>query len=241
MPTPRRWYILAPLITGAGCALAMACVAVVGSLPPSPLAWAGLGLGAGAATGMVVAISAIPQERRAWYDWQLRDTSIFTPPPGEPTEPQPDERELIYTPKGPALMDRGRNTMTMLKGWRKGRAPASVAAFNQLTEVVGRIDVTTRENPNAVDRMDLSEGMYRLARYGAASKSTAESEWTGSDKPFSLPEYRALRDWMMTKGHAQWRGKGNTQGWEYTPGGLACLRWMNRQPAPPARTHGAGL
>lgn len=71
-------------------------------------------------------------------------------------------------------------------------------------------------------------GFWRMARYGGAdAASTSEGFWTGAKKPFSLDEFRELRDWMIEQKLAVWKNdRAHAQGWEVRPRARAIMRGL---------------
>jgi hypothetical protein len=85
-------------------------------------------------------------------------------------------------------------------------------------------------NVKAIRWLDLpgdEETIRQFARAVIAGRSLAESQWTGSGKPFSRDEYREMRDSFIEKGMARWRNlHAPAQGWELTKKGEAVMRQL---------------
>lgn len=73
-----------------------------------------------------------------------------------------------------------------------------------------------------------------FARGVANNEPLSESHWCGDGKPYSVSEFRALRDDLITRGFARWRNeRARAQGWELTTKGELMIRHAARIPLPP--------
>jgi len=110
--------------------------------------------------------------------------------------------------------------------------------YAEVVDVIGRYIIETPGGDDQVIMVDVSLGWWRLARYWRDDKSTAEAEWCGNGKPFTKPEYRALRHWIIGERLGYWRNaRVPNQGWELTHRARAILRSEAQQaePAPPRK------
>jgi hypothetical protein len=103
------------------------------------------------------------------------------------------------------------------------------------TEIIGRLIVS---DPSANDEyiyLDVALGWWRFGQYWREGMKTTEGEWCGGGKPFSLPEFRALRHWIIDVEHlGYWKSSRSTkQGWELTRRARAILRSEALHPGPP--------
>lgn len=236
-PTQRRYYYLFPLLSGA-------CVgggALLLSLDMGPLAIynaAAWGLIAGG-TALNVAIHAIGNERAAWFEYR-REVEAHQPyPERDPDTIITEAPRILNTPKGPGYIDPVRKAFVMLKTGTRGFAKRT--AYTQQAEIIGRVVVQNADEPNAGEFVNTTAGMWRLARYGGGepNKSTADTEWTGDGKPFSKPEWHALRNWLIENNLAFWKNpragapindeKARKSGWIIRPRTKAILRCIDKQ------------
>lgn len=239
-PTERKFYIIVPVGAGVTIGLGAGLLSLGASLPGSVAAYNTVGAGLVATgTGILVAAVCIASERAEWWRYRTALTErelIPSAPQSVNPEPAPN---LITTEKGPAVYDRETNTLRFVKGYRKN-APASqgmTTYSQQLTQVIGRVILEQVDDEGAPERatIDVNMGLWRLAKYGAADAniSTREGDWVGQNKPFTLAEFRMMRDWMIGQGYGEWISeKSHTQGWRIVSKGRAVLKYLETKPTP---------
>lgn len=88
-----------------------------------------------------------------------------------------------------------------------------------------------RTNGQSISWLELPIDQDKLALLARSvingNRSLAESQWTGKSGPFSIDEFRELRDTFIEKGLARWRNpEYPRQGWELTKKGLAVFQQL---------------
>lgn len=96
-----------------------------------------------------------------------------------------------------------------------------------------RVEIAEDDNHWRVGRMPIPDGIDLVARGVLRGRPLSEKEWTGSGKPLSQRQFRAIRDEMMECGLARWKNPGEPrQGAELTPAGRAVMRKLAQGKAP---------
>lgn len=192
--------------------------------------------GAGGA-GLLAASVTLVISHHAWEMWRVERlksitaaTALIQAAPVEDTRPAPEPDRFLTTRAG-NVFDRVTGVLS-IKDKRKRKYASEVV------DVIGRYVIETPGGDDQVIMVDVSLGWWRLARYWRDGVSTAEAEWCGNGKPFTKPEYRALRHWIISERLGYWRNaRVPNQGWELTHRARALLRGeaQREKPAPPRR------
>lgn len=211
-PTPASRYFLFPAIGGGSAAISAACLQIATGFPPLHLMgfWAfGWGLAAIVPT-MIVTIYSVGNERTAYFEKQ-----------GE-QEAQKTYQEMS---KYEALVQNATEEAVL----EPAESPSSKNGF--LTVVVKDEDTGT-----GADCFRPTWALWHMARNGGTNKDKPMSEgaWTGRGKPFSVDEFRALRDWLFGEGLAEWNNeRAHAQGWHLRARARAMIRGLAEVNDPP--------
>ena len=79
------------------------------------------------------------------------------------------------------------------------------------------------------------EKLPELAEGLLSGRSYALNVWAGPGALYSRAEFEQLRDVLIKRGLARWKGKDPRNGWELTPAGRAVMRRLAHRPPSPTR------
>lgn len=242
VPTSRRAYLMIPVVAGATAGMGALLFSLGNSINLAQAAYMGFGGAfAGVFTGTIIAVNAVGNERAAY--WRMRaEIEAHKPIPVDPNI----DHDPKYYPELPAVqevngkvgyIDQVSEKFVNLKVLHKAK-PANLH-YAQMADTIARVDVKDKDTGSGRDRVNVTAGLWRLAKCGAADPAFEPSDKTcaGDGKLFSKPELHLLRDWMIENNLAMWKNpkayrdgdegkKARSAGWKPTSRARAIMKYL---------------
>lgn len=90
------------------------------------------------------------------------------------------------------------------------------------------------EQDGSVALVDVNLLMWRFSHYPGWDGDEADlSERTWTPQPFSIPEWRTMRGFLISRNDARWKGRNHKSGWEITKRTRAIMRGLAAKATPP--------